>query len=179
MDQDNQQRRVKNVNGTAHRTGVKRAAVKPGNDPASTNPEPTTPHQASATAPSKPSPKTIIDDFMGKTNQASLSQVMYGSVIDRNAAALAQLYGLAQGDDPYLLVDITPTHTGRAGMLLSESGIHLADGRGGTMAIAWSDLPRTQLSYQRGMLVIGQAGISTRDAQTMLALLQQIQSSLS
>lgn len=175
MDQDSQQRRVKNVNGTAHRSGVKRAAVKPGE---SVGAGAATPHPAAASS-AKPSPKQLIAAFMGTVNPASLSQVMYGANVDKNAAVLAQLYGLGAGDEPYLLVDITPNHTGRAGMLLSESGIHLADGRGGTMALAWSDLPHTQLSYQRGMLVIGQAGISTRDAQTLLALLQQIQSSLS
>ena len=93
--------------------------------------------------------------------------------IAKNAAALCRNFGIDTTDEPYLLVD--PTGSARAGMLLSSSGVHLADGRGGTLAITWKDLPGITLACQRGMIVIGQSGVTTSDAQAMTTLLQQIQ----
>ena len=58
MDEDKTGRRVKNVNGTAHRSGIKRAAIKPGASPA-------------GAAPTNVSPKQIIDDFMAQQGQGA------------------------------------------------------------------------------------------------------------
>ena len=87
--------------------------------------------------------------------------------------AIRSLYGLAENDEPYLLLNLSGD--GRTGMTLSSTGIHLADGRGGSATITWADLAKTSVGYQRGMLVIGQSGITSTDAQVLAALLQQIQ----
>lgn len=156
MDQESKQpRRVKVTDATAHRTGARRATVKP--------------HKRAA----EPDVKKLIRDYMGTLRQGSLRNTYYGDTITKNAAALCNNFGIAATDEPYLLVD--PTGTGRAGMLLSSSGVHLADGRGGTAATSWKDLPNTTVACQRGMIVIGQSGVSTNDAQAITALLQQIQ----
>lgn len=155
MDQDKQQRHVKVINGGEHRTGVKRAAVKP--------------HKRTTEAEIK----QVISAFMGNVRAGSLSQTFYGDTIAKNAAALCANFGIPATDEPYLLLD--PTKSGKAGMLLASSGVHLADGRGGTAAISWKELGTSALSYKNGMLVIGQSGVSSRDGQTLLGLLQQIQ----
>ncbi len=153
------QRRVKVVDGATHRTGTLRAAVKP--------------HKVSAS----PSVKQIIGDYVGGLKAGSLSQTYAGDTLTKNASRLRSNFGLAANDELYLLTD--PTATGRAGMLLSASGIHLADGRGSTATVAWKDLRSCKIGVQNGMLVIGQSGVSTRDAKTLAALLQHIQAKLS
>lgn len=156
MDQESKQpRRVKNTDATAHRTGARRATVKPHKRPA------------------EPDVKKLISDYMGAIRSGSLRNTYYGDTIAKNAAALCRNFGIDTTDEPYLLVD--PTGSGRAGMLLSSSGVHLADGRGGTLAVTWKDLPGITLACQRGMIVIGQSGVTTSDAQAMTTLLQQIQ----
>ncbi|MBO5392185.1 MAG: hypothetical protein J6D34_01500 [Atopobiaceae bacterium] len=156
MDQESKQpRRVKVTDATAHRTGTRRATVKP--------------HKRAT----EPDVKKLISDYMSTIRSSSLRNTYYGDTIAKNATGLCNNFGIAATDEPYLLVD--PTGTGRAGMLLSSTGVHLADGRGGTAAVSWKDLPSTTLACQRGMIVIGQSGVTTSDAQVMTALLQQIQ----
>lgn len=155
MEQDKQPRRVKVTNATEHRSGTIRAAVKP--------------HKRAA----EPNVKQAVATFMGNL-KTRLTQTYYGSTIDKNAPILRSNFGkLAADDELYLLCD--PTGTGKAGILLAKSGIHLADGRGGTLAIAWKDLPGQTIAYQRGTLTIGQSGIATTDGQTLASLLTQIQ----
>ena len=157
MDQDKQPRRVKVTEGGTHRTGTRRAAIKPHKR-----------EEASA--------KQIITTYMNSLKQGSTSQTFWGDTIDKNAAALRANFGLAATDTPHLLLD--PTASGRAGMLLSDTGVHLADGRGGKLSYTWKDLAGQTLSYQRNTLAIGQSGITTRDGQALLPLLQQLQTKL-
>ncbi len=156
MDQDKQPRRVKVTGDAAHQTGAKRAAVKPHKRTAEVN------------------VKQVIADYMGSLKNVRLSQTYYGDTITKNAAALRSNFGLAAGDEPYLLAD--STGTGRSGMLLSSTGLHLADGRGGTASIAWKDLSKRTIAFQRGTLAIGQSSIVSRDGQVLASLLQTIQS---
>lgn len=158
MDQDKQPRRVKNVDAQTHRAGTHRAAIKP--------------HKRTISS----QVKQVISSYMGSLKTGSLKQTYYGDTITKNAAALRTNFGLAADDEPYLLTD--PTGTGRAGMLLSSTGVHLADGRGGTAAIDWKELPGCSIGYQRGMLVIGKGGIASTDGQALVSLLQQIQTKL-
>lgn len=160
MDQEKgtEQRRVKVTDATAHRSGTKRAAIKP--------------HKRGT----EPNIKQLISDYVGSLRAGSLSQTFTGTTITQNAAALRANFGLEATDEPYLLLD--PTKTGRAGMLLSATGIHLADGRGNTATTTWKELPSCTVAYQRNMLVIGQGGVSSTDGKTLAPLLQQIQAKL-
>lgn len=157
MDNDKQQRRVKVTEGGTHRTGTRRAAIKP--------------HKREEVSAQK-----IIAEFTGSLKSGSTSQTYWGATIDKNAAALRTNFGLAATDTPYLLLD--PTGTGRAGMLLSDTGVHLADGRGGRLSTTWKELSGQSIAYQRNMLVIGQSGVASRDGQVLLPLLQQLQAKL-
>lgn len=158
MEQDKQPKRVKNVDAQTHRAGTHRAAIKP--------------HKRSTAS----EVKSVISSYMGSVKTGTLKQTYYGDTITKNAAALRINFGLAADDEPYLLTD--PTGSGRAGMLLSSTGVHLADGRGGTAAISWKELPSCSVGYQRGMLVIGKGGIASTDGQALVSLLQQIQTKL-
>lgn len=158
MEQDKQTRRVKVTGDAAHASGSKRAAIKPHKRTAEVN------------------VKQVIADYIGSLRAAVLSQTYYGTTIAKNAAALRANFGLAADDEPYLLAD--PSGTGRSGMLLSASGLHLADGRGGTAAIAWKDLPARTIAARQGVLVVGQSSIATRDVQVLAGLLQTIQGKL-
>lgn len=160
MDQDKSPRRVKKVTEDAtHRTGSRRAAIKP--------------HKRTTEG----TVKQVVAEYTAKLNAARLSQTFWGETLTKNAAALRSNFGLAASDELFLLLD--PSKSGRAGMLLSSSGVNLADGRGGTLAIPWKDFATTSVGYQRGMLVIGQSGISSNEGQALVSLLQQIQSKLS
>ena len=146
-------RRAKNVNATAHRSGEFRAAVKPQGAGAS-------------------SIEKLIFTYMGSV-KTSLSQTSWGPGLAKYASTLRSSFGLAANDTPYLLCDVAGTR--KAGMVLSTTGIHIADGRGGTASVSWKDLARTSISYARGSLNIGQVRIVTADAQTLAGLLQHLQ----
>lgn len=159
MAEDKQGRRVKVTDASAtHRVGTKRAAVKP--------------HKRV----SAPDPKQIIAEYLNGLRAGSLKQTYTGDTLVKNAALLRKSFALDANDELYLLMD--PTGTGKAGLLLSASGLHVADGRGGTGDVAWSDLSRLQISCQNNAVIIGQTGIQSRDAQAIATLLQQIQTKL-
>ena len=158
MAEETPQRKVKATGAAAHRVGAHRAAIKP--------------HKR-ATGPDY---KQIINDFMNSLRSGSTRQTMWGDDVVKNAQAIRSIYGLAENDEPYLLLNLSGD--GRTGMTLSSTGIHLADGRGGSAAITWAELAKTTVGYQRGMLVIGQTGVTSTDAQVLAALLQQIQTKI-
>lgn len=166
-DDDKQPRRVKVTGAAAHRTGERRAAIKPHKSTGSTS---------SASAPSAPSVSQIIADYLGKLRAGSLSQTFTGETLVKNATLIRSAFGLAANDELYLLTD--PTKSGKAGLLLSSSGLSVADGRGGTGNVAWKDFGSLSISAQRGAVIIGQTGITTSDAQAIAGLLQQIQAKL-
>lgn len=160
MADEPQQKRVKVTDSSAtHRVGERRAAVKPHkrvtNDVAA---------------------RQTIDTFLESPEAKGLSQTYWGETLVKNAALLRKSFGLATDDDLYLLSD--PTASGKAGMLLAKSGINLADGRGGKVSLTWKDLAETAVAYQRGALLIGQNGITSRDAQALATLLKQIQAKM-
>lgn len=159
MEQDKQPRRVKVVNAETHRSGSRHGAVKP--------------HKRTSEAEIK----KLINDYMGGLRANSVTQTYWGTTVEKNAVPLRKNFGLEASDDLYLLLDVTGGK-GQAGMLLSATGVHLADGRGGTVAISWKDFATQKLSYQNNTLVIGQSGIQTRDGKVVLPLLQQIQAKI-
>lgn len=159
MEQDKQQRRVKVVGEAAtHRVGTKRAAVKP--------------HKSTDTQ----NVGQIINDCLSSLRGTKLTQTYTGSSLTQYDKLLRTSFRLDANDEIYLLTD--PTGTGKAGVLLSASGVHVADGKGTSIATSWKDFAKTGASCQRGMLVIGQNGIVTRDAQAVATLLQQVQAKL-
>ena len=158
MAEESQQRKVKATGAATHRVGAQRAAIKP--------------HKRA----SEPDYKKLINDYMNGLRPGSVKQSMWGENVVKNDKAIRSLYGLGSDDEPYLLLNLSGD--GRTGMTLSKSGIHLADGRGGSAAITWADLAKTTVGYQRGTLVIGQSGITSSDAQVLAALLQQIQAKI-
>lgn len=156
MDQDKQPKRVKVVGAEGHRSGERRAAVKP--------------HKRTSGADIK----KLINDYLGGLKSARFTQTYWGSTIEKNAAMLRSNFGLQASDEPYLLLDVTGGKA-KAGMLMSETGVHLADGRGGTAGFTWKEFATQQLAYQNNMLVIGTSGIQGPDGKQLLPLLQQIQ----
>ena len=168
MDQDKQdaqdrsvaKRRVKVKSSETGRTGAQRAAIKP--------------HKV--TEEDNSIPKQVIEVFMGALKPGTTSQTVWGTDLTPKAASVRSAFGLAANDTPYLLLDVNGKAS--AGMVLSTSGVHLADGRGGSKDISWNELKSLNVSYQRGMLVIGQNGITSKDSEAMAVLLQQIQKRL-
>ncbi|MDO5119101.1 MAG: hypothetical protein Q4D48_03355 [Coriobacteriales bacterium] len=160
MAEEKQGKRVKVTSGATHQTGVKRAAVKP--------------HKRVT----EPNTKQLILDYMNGLKPGSTTQTYWGEAVDKAADALRKIYGLAANDDPYLVLDLTGKGTAQSGMTLSTSGIHICDGRGGSMAITWKELAGLAIAFQRNMLVIGQTGINSRDSQVLTGLLQHVQAKL-
>ena len=159
-EEDKQGRRVKSTDASAHRTGTLRGAVKP--------------HKRQT----GPDIEKIINDYMATVRKGTLTQTTYGASVAKAAQTLQANFGLSTTDVPYLLLDVTGRGAGKAGMVLSKNGIYLADGRGGTASTTWSEFASQKVGYQRGMLVIGQNGITTTDGQVLAGLLQKIQSNL-
>lgn len=159
MEQDKQPRRVKVVDATEHRSGTKRAAIKP--------------HKRTT----EESVKQLVNSYVSNLKQGSVTQTYWGATLDNNAPVLRKNFGLAAGEDLYLLLDAS-SGRGQAGLLLSATGAHLADGRGGSYGLDWKQLATANVSYKNGTLTIGQAGIATRDGQVVATLLQQIKTKL-
>lgn len=159
MDQDRQQRRVKVTDATAHRAGTKRAAIKP--------------HKRTTAE----SVKQIVSTYTSSLKQGSVTQTYWGTTLDANAVVLRKNFGLAAGEDLYLLLDAS-SGRGQAGLLLSATGVHLADGRGGSYGLGWQELAGAPISYKNGTLTVGQAGIASRDGQIVATLLQQIKNKI-
>ena len=158
-DDKQQPRRVKVTDAAAHRTGARRAAIKP--------------HTRSKDAAAK----QVVSDYLAGLKAGALSQTYWGETLTKNAVALRTNFGLAANDELFLLSD--PTATGQAGLMLSTSGVHLADGRGGKLGFTWDDFAKITVGYQRGgALLIGQNSIATKDAQALATLLKQIQEKL-
>ncbi len=148
------ERRVKVTDGAKHRVGTIRAAVKP--------------HKAATT-----SAKQVIADYLQGLGKGSLQQSYTGDTLNKNAKLIRTSFGVGGAEELYLLCD--PTGSGKVGLLLSASGVHTADGRGGASHTPWKDFPKTDVSSQRGMVVIGQTGVKTNDAKVLVTLLQKLQ----
>lgn len=150
------ERRVKVTDGAKHRVGTVRAAVKP--------------HKVATT-----NAKQVIADYLKGLGKSGLSQTYTGDTLTKNAKLIRTSFGIGGTEELYLLCD--PSGTGKVGLLLSASGVHIADGRGGTIHTPWKDLPKTNVSSQRGMVVLGQTGVKTNDAKALVTLLQKLQAS--
>lgn len=161
---DESQRHVKKVTDDAkHRTGTIRAAIKP--------------HKVSNESTTKVDVGKVITTCLSSVKAGTLSQTYTGSTLTKNATLIRSGFGISSTDDLYLLAD--PTGSGKAGLLLASSAAYVADGRGSVSKIPWKDFKSCKIANQNGMLVVGQAGIMTRDAKTLTSLLQSIQSKLS
>lgn len=161
MAEENRQRRVKKTGAAKHRTGEYRAAVKPG------------------IVGGGEVARRAIEEFMGQLAQGTTTQTAWGSRLDLVAESLRQNYGLAPDEKLYLLLDLDRTGAGIPGMLLSETGLRLKGGTGGSILLSWSDLPKTTVGINaQGVLVVGQSGIVADDGKVIAALLQHIQSKL-
>ena len=113
---------------------------------------------------------------MGALQPGITSQTTWGTALTSKAATLRTNFGLPSSDTPYLLLDLDGK--ARSGMVLSTTGVYLADGRGGKMAITWDQLKQLKVAYQNNMLIIGQSGITSKDSKPLAVLLQQIQNKL-
>jgi len=156
MPEDNKHRKVKTIGTATHRTGTLRAAVKPQSRSA------------------EPNVAQIITNHMAAVRPASVPQTFWGTTITKNAAVLRANFRLVTTDEPYLLLDAS-NGSGKAGMLLSKTGVHFGNGRGSVSSIAWKDLPKQTVEYRQGTLVVGTNGIVAGDGKILVSLLQQIQ----
>ena len=156
--EERQERRVKVTGAATHRTGERRAAVKPHKRESATN------------------VRQVIEDYLGGLKKGTLTQTYTAATLAKNAGTIRAGFGLGSTDELYLLTD--PTGTGKAGMLLCSAGVCLADGRGGKVTVKWAELPGCAVGCQRGMLVIGQSGVVTADAKTLADLLKTVQKKL-
>ena len=163
MDNDKQQqRRVKVTGEDRSRTGgTRHAAVKP--------------HKVSSGSVVK----QTITSYVSGLKAGTLTQSTWGDTLAKKAATVRTNFGLTATDEPYLLLDLSSNGSAKAGMVLAESGVHLADGKGGSLSIGWKDLASTKIAYQRNMLVIGQSGITSKDGAALATLLQQLQAKAS
>lgn len=154
-------KRRKKVTGDAeHRTGTLRAAVKPG------------------MTVGKPSVKKVISDYVEAKGARAFRQTFWGDKLAQSSTTLRSKFKLPANDELYLFSNLS-TLTRTAGVLLSSSGFHLLDGKGGSANLSWEMFADCTISTSRGMLVIGKLGIVTPDYEALAELLQTIKAALS
>ena len=83
-DDKQQPRRVKVTDAAAHRTGARRAAIKP--------------HKRSKDAAAK----QVVSDYLAGLKAGALSQTYWGETLTKNAVALRTNFGLAANDELFL-----------------------------------------------------------------------------
>ena len=154
-------KRRKKVTGDAeHRTGTLRAAVKPG------------------VTVGKPSVAKTISDYIEAKGARAFQRTVWGDSLARSATALRSAFKLPANEELYLFTNLS-TILRTAGVLLSSSGFHLLDGKGGSADLSWDLFAGCSISFNRGMLVIGQIGITSPDSEELAELLQTIKANLS
>ena len=160
MATESGKRRKKVTDDAVHRTGTLRAAVKPG------------------VTVGKPSVEKIISDYIEAKGAKAFKRTVWGDGLARSATALRNAFKLPASEELYLFTNLS-TILRTAGVLLSSSGFHLLDGKGGSADLSWDLFSSCTISFSRGMLVIGQVGITSPDSEALAELLQTIKASLS
>ena len=151
----------KKVRGDAeHRTGTIRAAVKPG------------------VTVGRKSVSKVISDFIAAKGARAFTHSYWGNTLDASASALRKEFELPADEELYFFTKLPGTRQ-TAGVLLSSSGFHLLDGKGGSADLSWEQFAGCTISFSRGMLVIGQVGITSPDSDELTELLQAIKAALS
>ncbi|MBQ3267780.1 MAG: hypothetical protein IJI16_05475 [Atopobiaceae bacterium] len=151
----------KKVRGDAeHRTGTIRAAVKPG------------------VTVGRKSVSRVISDFITAKGARAFTHSYWGSTLTASADALRKEFELPAGEELYFFTKLPGTKQ-TAGVLLSSSGFHLLDGKGGFANASWETFAACVISYSRGVVAVGQLGIAAPDSAVLAELLQTIKTSLS
>ena len=151
----------KKVTGNAeHRTGTLRAAVKPG------------------VTVGKPSVGKVISDYIETKGARVFKRTYWGDKLAQSANTLRSMFKLPANEELYLFTNLSSL-TQTAGMLLSSSGFHLLDGKGGSANLSWETFTDCAVSTSRDMLVIGKIGIMCPDNEALAELLQSIKDALS
>lgn len=160
MATESGKRRKKVTDDAVHRTGTLRAAVKPG------------------VTVGKPSVEKIISDYIEAKGAKAFRRTVWGDGLARSATALRNAFKLPANEELYLFTNLS-TLLRTAGVLLSSSGFHMLDGKGGSADLSWDLFTNCNISFSRGMLVIGQVGITSSDSEALAELLQTIKAALS
>ena len=151
----------KKVRGDAeHRTGTIRAAVKPG------------------VTVGRKSISRVISDFIAAKGARAFTHSYWGNTLDASASALRKEFELPADEELYFFTKLPGTKQ-TAGVLLSSSGFHLLDGKGGFANASWDTFASCVISYSRGVVAVGQLGIAAPDSAVLAELLQTIKTSLS
>ena len=154
-------KRRKKVTGDAeHRTGTLRAAVKPG------------------VTVGKQSVEKVISGYVEEKGARVFKNTFWGDKLAQSSNNLRSIFKLAANEELYLFTNLS-SFIRTAGLLLSSSGIHLLDGKGGSTSQSWETFADCNVSTSRGMLVIGKIGIVCPDYEALAELLQAIKAALS
>ncbi len=160
MAEETGKRRKKVTGDATHRAGTLRAAVKPG------------------VTVGRKSVSKVVSEFVEAKGAKAFTHSYWGNALASSAKALRAEFELPANEELYLFTKLSGTAQ-TAGVLLSSSGFHLLDGKGGFANVSWEKFPDCVVSLSRGVLVIGQLGISCPDAATLAELLQTIKATLS
>ena len=160
MPAESGKRRKKVTGDATHRAGTLRAAVKPG------------------VTVGRKSVSKVIAEYVEAKGAKVFSHSYWGNTLANSAKALRSAYELPADEELYLFTKLQGT-VETAGILLSSSGFHLLDGKGGFANVSWEKFPDCVISLNRGALVIGQLGITCPDAAALAELLQTIKATLS
>lgn len=160
MATESEKKRKKVTGNAEHRTGTLRAAVKPG------------------VTVGKPSVGKVISDFVEAKGARVFKRTFWGDKLAQSSKSLCSMFKLAASDELYLFTNLSSL-TQTAGVLLSSSGFHLQDGKGGSANLSWEMFSDCAISTSRGMLVIGKLGIASPDYEALAELLQNIKAALS
>lgn len=160
MTDESGKRRKKVTGDATHRTGTIRAAVKPG------------------VTVGKKSVSKVISEYIESKGAKVFTHSYWGDTLAASAKALRTEFQLPANEELYLFTKLQGAAQ-TAGVLLSSSGFHLLDGKGGFADATWETFADCVISFSRGTLVIGQLGITSHDSEALAELLQTIKTTLS
>ena len=160
MATESEKRRKKVTGDAEHRTGTLRAAVKPG------------------VIVGKPSVEKVISDYIEAKGAKLFRCTFWGDRLAESSNTLRSIFKLPANEELYLFTNLSSLNR-TAGLLLSSSGLHLLDAKGGSANLSWEMFASCSVSTSRGMLVIGKIGIVSPDYEALAELLQTIKTALS
>ena len=160
MATESEKRRKKVTGDAEHRTGTLRAAVKPG------------------VIVGKPGVEKVISDYIEAKGAKLFRCTFWGDRLAESSNTLRSIFKLPANEELYLFTNLSSLNR-TAGLLLSSSGLHLLDGKGGSANLSWETFASCSVSTSRGMLVIGKIGIVSPDYEALAELLQTIKTALS
>ena len=133
---------------------------------------------AAASAPTTVTIGQFITAYLAKQDASSFADTVWGTNLAKKESSVRKLLSIPANDEMYACAEVSVILRGKVALALCESALYFRDLTGKAYMLAWSDLPKAQITSQGQNLAISNYQLAFHDADKLAALLKQIQSKL-